>query len=60
MEYQFENYIIWQVLIYLGAFGIVAVAAGQIAGVFQKLKLPLITGFLVIGLDFGPEVAWID
>ena len=27
-----------QVLIYLGAFGIVAVASGQIAGVFQELK----------------------
>ncbi len=45
-----------QVLIYLGAFGIVAVASGQIAGVFQRLKLPLITGFLVIGLISGPEL----
>jgi Trk K+ transport system NAD-binding subunit/Kef-type K+ transport system membrane component KefB len=45
-----------QVLIYLGAFGIVAVASGQIAGVFRKMKLPLITGFLVIGLVSGPEV----
>jgi len=45
-----------QVLIYLCAFGIVAVASGQIAGVFRKLKLPLITGFLVIGLISGPEV----
>ena len=34
---------VMQVLIYLGAFGMVAVAAGRIAGVFQKLKLPLIT-----------------
>ncbi len=47
---------IMQVVVYLGAFGIVAVAAGQIAGVFQKLKLPLITGFLVIGLVSGPEL----
>ncbi len=46
----------WQLLIYLGAFGIVAVASGRIATVFQKLKLPLITGFLVIGLISGPEV----
>ena len=45
-----------QVLIYLGAFGIVAVASGQIAGVFQQLKLPLITGFLMIGLVSGPEL----
>lgn len=45
-----------QLIIYLGAFGIVAAAAGRVAGVFQKLKLPLITGFLVIGLVSGPEV----
>lgn len=47
---------IGQIILYLGAFGIVAVAAGKAAGVFQKLKLPLITGFLVIGLVSGPEV----
>lgn len=45
-----------QLLIYLGAFGIVAVASGQVAGVFQQFKLPLITGFLVIGLISGPEL----
>ena len=45
-----------QIVVYLGAFGIVAVAAGRIAGVFQKLKLPLITGFLIIGLISGPEM----
>lgn len=44
-----------QIILYLGAFAIVAVAAGRIAGVFQKLKLPLITGFLAIGLISGPE-----
>ncbi len=43
------------ILIYLGAFGIVAVAARKIAEVFQRLKLPLITGFLAIGLVSGPE-----
>jgi len=43
------------ILLYLGAFLIVAVAAGRIAGAFQKLKLPLITGFLAIGLLSGPE-----
>ncbi len=43
------------IFLYLGAFLIVAVAAGRIAGVFQKLKLPLITGFLAIGLLSGPE-----
>ncbi|MDF1575886.1 MAG: cation:proton antiporter [Bacteroidales bacterium] len=47
---------VWQLIIYLGAFGIVAVAAGKVARVFQKVKLPLITGFLIIGLFSGPEV----
>ena len=45
-----------QLLIYLGAFGIVAVAAGRIAGVFAKFRLPEITGFLIIGIISGPEV----
>jgi len=45
-----------QVMIYLCAFGIVAVASGRIAGVIVKLKLPMITGFLLIGLLSGPEI----
>lgn len=45
-----------KMLLYLGAFGIVAVAAGQMAGAFRKVRLPLISGFLVIGLISGPEV----
>jgi len=44
------------ILVYLAAFGIVAVAARKLAGVFQQLKLPLISGFLVIGLVSGPEL----
>lgn len=47
---------ILEIVIYLTAFGIIAVAAGRIAEGFRKLKLPLITGFLVIGLVSGPEV----
>ncbi len=48
---------IWfQLLVYVAAFAIVAVASGRIAGVFEKLKLPQITGFLVIGLISGPEM----
>lgn len=43
-------------LILLGGFAIVAVAANQIARFFQKLKLPLITGLLVIGLFSGPFI----
>lgn len=45
-----------KMLVYLGAFGIVAVAAGQMAGAFRKINLPLISGFLIIGLISGPEV----
>lgn len=45
-----------KMLIYIGGFGIVAVAAGQMAGAFRKLKLPLISGFLIIGLVSGPQV----
>jgi len=44
-----------QIIIYLGALGIVAVAAGRIAVKGQMLKMPLITGFLAIGLISGPE-----
>ena len=47
---------ILKMLVYLGAFGIVAVAAGRMAGAFQKVRLPLISGFLIIGLISGPEV----
>ena len=43
-------------LILLGGFSIVAVAANQIAKFLQKLKLPLITGLLIIGLFAGPFV----
>jgi Trk K+ transport system NAD-binding subunit/Kef-type K+ transport system membrane component KefB len=48
--------VILEMLVYLGAFGIIAVAAGRIAGAFRKVRLPLITGFLVIGLVSGPEI----
>lgn len=41
-------------LVLLGGFAIVAVAAKQIATFFQKAKLPIITGLLVIGLFSGP------
>ena len=51
-----EISLLWQLIIYLGAFGIVAVAARKVSVSFQKLRLPLITGFLVIGLVSGPEL----
>lgn len=47
---------IQQVLLLLGGFAVVAVAANQIAGFFQKIKLPFITGLLVVGLFSGPFV----
>ncbi|MCK4920828.1 MAG: cation:proton antiporter [Bacteroidales bacterium] len=46
----------FKVIIYLAAFIIIAVASGQIAEQFKKIKLPLITGFLIIGLLSGPEL----
>ncbi len=45
-----------ETLLLLGGFAIVAVAANQIAGFFQKAKLPFITGLLVIGLFSGPFI----
>ena len=43
-------------LMILGGFAIIAVAARQIAGFFQKIRLPFITGVLVIGLLSGPFI----
>ena len=45
-----------ETLILLGGFAIIAVAAKQIAGFFQKAKLPFITGLLVVGLFSGPFI----
>ncbi len=57
MDSGFQELGTWtQVLIYLGAFGIVAVAAAKVAGLFRRFRLPLITGFLAIGLISGPEL----
>lgn len=40
----------------LSGFIIIAIAANQIASFFQKIKLPLITGLLIIGIVAGPFV----
>jgi len=45
------------IIILLVGFAIVATASGTIAQMFQKIKLPLITGFLVVGIIAGPYVA---
>ena len=42
-------------LLFLG-FLIVAVGANQIAKIFQRVKLPIITGLLIIGIMAGPFV----
>ncbi len=43
-------------LIYIIGFLIVAIAANQIAKVFQKIKFPLITGFIMTGIIAGSSL----
>ncbi len=40
----------------LFTFLIIVVASNEIAKVFQKIKLPLITGFILIGVIAGPDI----
>ena len=40
-------------IIYIIGFLIVAIAANQIAKIFQKIKFPLITGFIITGIIAG-------
>ena len=47
---------IHQILIYLAAFLIVAVAANRISRLFLRIRLPLVTGLLVIGIIAGPDI----
>jgi len=49
-----ENYL--QILIYLAGFLIIAVASNQISRLFIRVKLPLVTGLLVMGIIAGPYV----
>lgn len=44
------------ILIFLVGFVIVAIAANQIAKVFQKIKFPLITGLIITGIIAGSSV----
>ena len=46
----------WPLLIYLGGFGIITIAANVIASYFVRHKLPVITGLLVTGILAGPFV----
>jgi len=43
-------------LVLIGGFLVIAVAANQIAKVFQQIKLPLITGLIISGILAGPYV----
>ena len=45
---------IFELLLFVSAFGIVAIASGQIANFFLRFKFPLITGFLLTGIICGP------
>ncbi len=45
-----------QFLVLLLGFALVAVASQQIAGFFTRIKLPMITGLLVVGILAGPGV----
>ncbi len=40
----------------VAAFTIIVIASNQLAQMFKKIKLPLITGFIVIGVIAGPYV----
>jgi len=46
-----------KILIIIIGFAIIVAASGNIAQVFLKFKLPLITGFLFVGIISGPYVA---
>ncbi len=45
-----------ELIILVGGFLVIAVAANQIAKVFQRIKLPLITGLIISGILAGPYV----
>ncbi|MQY80521.1 MAG: potassium transporter TrkA [Bacteroidetes bacterium] len=46
----------WNIVIIITGFIIILVASNQIAGLFQKIKLPLVTGLLVMGIFSGPYI----
>jgi len=47
-----DNFLIWVSIIL--AFGIIASASSRLAMAFQKIKLPMITGFIIVGVLAGP------
>jgi len=49
----FSNEIIGIIAVFV-AFGIIVTASNHLAKIFQKIHLPLITGFIIIGVLAGP------
>ncbi len=47
---------IFEIALLLTGFGVIAVASGQIARLFRKIKLPMITGLILVGIISGPWV----
>ncbi|MEO9476451.1 MAG: cation:proton antiporter [Cyclobacteriaceae bacterium] len=45
-----------ELLVLISGFLIIAIAANQIARVFQKIRLPLITGLIFTGIIAGPYI----
>ncbi|RLD63559.1 MAG: potassium transporter TrkA [Bacteroidetes bacterium] len=45
-----------ETIVYILSFAIIVVSSNQISKLFLKIKLPLITGFLFIGILTGPYV----
>ena len=45
-----------EIALLLAGFMVVAIASSQIAKVFQKIRLPLVTGLLITGIISGPFV----
>ena len=56
MEHLIKNNEVLKIITYLLAFAMISVASGKIAELFRKIKLPLITGLLLIGILAGPDV----
>ncbi len=56
MEHLIKNNEVLRIITYLLAFVMISVASGKIAELFRKIKLPLITGLLLIGILAGPDV----
>ncbi len=46
----------WQLIVILAGFGLVALASKEIGRLFQHMRMPLISGFLLCGILAGPFV----